>query len=1692
MNSDPQNSGEGQDINDEAKKTVKESQPAPISSTSPGAGEDLLRAGIMQQPDQPGMVGKIGRFDVIKVLGQGGMGQVLLAREPATNVKVAIKVLKPQLARDPASVHRFLTEARHAYAMGHPNILKVMEVSDSDDRPFYVVPYIEGGSLARRIGPQKPLPTDTALDIARQVASALSYAHGRGIIHRDLKPANVLMDGEGRAYLTDFGLLRTVFNDSFVDVQQSSLEGTAPYMSPAMVEGKAEDTRCDIYSFGAMLYEMLTGQPPYTAPSVDIILKRIAAGPPEPILKVNPKASKELAAIAEWAMARELRDRYATMADVLSDLERVAKSKEPAGPRGAVGLGKPTRRNLAIAGATVALSLVTFAVWQSAQQRGGFGVQSLPPSLDLVKDFGSSNFAYEAYWDERIPGAKEANWSAASPLHFYGIWNDSNVVYQLYQGAAFFPVGKTFPYVIQATNFGLLTLHPSPQQGAAVAVSIRASAVYEISGTFARASAEGRQGDGVDVAIFRNSDTTNLLFTQHITANHDVNRDAPFDGTGVTSFRLRLPLNQGDTVRFVVFSGRRGDRHCDGTALKAVITPLSPIQQQTTKPATTATGRSSVTGKSLSFDGVCSFVKVGINPFPHVTNTFTIELWASPAASRSETAEANSGNLVPGDHRFAVFPDQGSIGYGGGHAGAGLSIGTNGVSVFEHADNYLPSRLVYSAPITGWTHVALVYSNRSPTLYVNGVFARGASASVNSFVHPGANLGGSLEQGPGYGNYQGQLAEVRIWNTARTATELQANMNRALTGKETGLCGYWRLDEGTNTVISDSSGSGLTGRLMGGTAWVTSSQRVPSDRRDVGKVSMPGGSTQNLMVNGSFELGPFVGDSEGWQVLQPGSSQLPGWTVVSDDILRAVNSNRWGIVASKGSYHLDFTGMNDRPPYGGITQIVKTKIGQAYRLSLDLGTHNRPDNPSLGGPITVSVSTGFTNLSFTHNPTGSGSQWRTYSFVFVAETERTPVTIVGTAGRDHIGVDNVSLVAVSSNAVEAGQAPAGSFKERLARLIAAQTQNVSLVTESSDLNTSATAPVQVPATPIRSARPIRRPAESVEARLAKVQALFKGKVTLRPDGQFEFFYDFSDPAQLDDWIIREPQAEWAVEGGWLVCKKNASNGGSDTRLYHKALYAGKEREISYDAQGPDSLAAGLFSDLLDWRLHYRFSLPEYGRPAYFMSGVTVLTSTNPGALDANQVYRVDATAKNEAFSLAVGGKEILKGSIPSPNAQSGQMAYLSLAYSLGRFDNVRIVGALDPAIKEVTYWQYFLKQADAAYAENHFEEAIKLYDAALTGMEQDQTTDATILKTEKAAVLKQRGLASFIPQRDKLPADKQVEATQTKLRELNPGYNGKGRFVIQERRIVEAYLNDVDIADLSPLKGLPLVVFECKHNRITDLSPLRGMPLQKIICYENQISDLSPLAGMKLTYLHIANNIVVADLSPVKGMPLVEFYFHGNRVADLNPIRGMPLQRLDLRANVVKDLSPLKGMPLKSLAVGENNGISDLSPLKGMSLDYLECRGNSVADISVLSGMPLNHLGIRFNRVVDITPLRECPLKVLELWGNPVKDLSPLKGHALEFFECPAELSDLSSLAGMPIQHLYCASTNVTDLGPLKGMPLRNLFIMAKYIKTGWEAIRQIPTLKVIEHDGNGAGRQTAAEFWKRFDAGEFSNAVPK
>ena len=306
----------------------------PPVSTFAGPVAELIAQRMLQPPSRPGLLAILDHYEILRLLGAGGMGLVLLARDAGTGREVAIKLVRSDLVTNQNVVYRFLKEAGHLKRLQHTGVVPVEAISDRAEGPYFVMPYFEKGSLANRIKPGIPLDTESILEIATQVAAGLSFAHRSGIIHRDLKPANILLASGNRACLADFGLARTLFNDSIVDVENRNLEGTAPYMSPAVAAGDAEDTRCDIYSFGALLYEMLTGRPPYQGRGTREILNQIIAGPPKPIISLNPDADRGLVTVAEGCMARELRDRYADMRDVLKDLERIKLNKPPTGHRG--------------------------------------------------------------------------------------------------------------------------------------------------------------------------------------------------------------------------------------------------------------------------------------------------------------------------------------------------------------------------------------------------------------------------------------------------------------------------------------------------------------------------------------------------------------------------------------------------------------------------------------------------------------------------------------------------------------------------------------------------------------------------------------------------------------------------------------------------------------------------------------------------------------------------------------------------------------------------------------------------------------------------------------------------------------------------------------------------------------------------------------------------------------------------------------------------------------------------------------------------------------------------------------------------------------------------------------------------------------------------------------------------------------
>ena len=332
----------------------------------------LMVAGLVQPPSRPGLLGVLDHYELLRELGKGGMGLVFLARDTESGRMVTVKMVRTEFRAEPRVVHRFLLEARHLQKLKAPGIVPVLEICERGEGSYLVMPYFERGSLAGRMQPGKTEDAATALQISSTLAGALSFAHRKGITHRDLKPANILLGNDGSVCLADFGLARTVFNDSILDLDRDQCEGTPAYMSPAVAAGEAEDTRCDIYSLGAVLYEMLTGQPPYQGSSSRAVRDQIIVGPPKPIREINPKADPQLTQIAEWAMARAHRDRYASMADLAGDLRRIGMEQQPIGPHAFARqvpwtfvLGKNTGL-LAVAAGGVTVLVLALMLWPNA------------------------------------------------------------------------------------------------------------------------------------------------------------------------------------------------------------------------------------------------------------------------------------------------------------------------------------------------------------------------------------------------------------------------------------------------------------------------------------------------------------------------------------------------------------------------------------------------------------------------------------------------------------------------------------------------------------------------------------------------------------------------------------------------------------------------------------------------------------------------------------------------------------------------------------------------------------------------------------------------------------------------------------------------------------------------------------------------------------------------------------------------------------------------------------------------------------------------------------------------------------------------------------------------------------------------------------------------------------------------------
>src|SRR5881296_1599745 len=365
------------------------------------------------------MIGQtISHYRIIGKLGGGGMGVVYEAEDVRLGRHVAIKFIPENLMADKKSMERFEREARAASQLNHPSICTIHEVEDHNGYPFIVMEKLEGESLKQRIH-GKAMELDQLLEIAVQVADALSASHGKGIIHRDIKPANIFLTKNGQTKVLDFGLAKLLRDDRLGTSDETPVEdsltavgvipGTAVYMSPEQARSEELDPRTDIFSFGVVLYEMATGKKPFSGNNVVTTLDAVLHQKPPAPSTLNPALPAELEGVIGKAMEKDRAKRYPSAAEIRADLQQLKRETESGltrtGPRATSPIRlatktfqKTSKRTLYLllgVSALLLTVLVAVGVWWIRHRAGNTGMQSNAVAvLPLQNMTGDSNNDY--------------------------------------------------------------------------------------------------------------------------------------------------------------------------------------------------------------------------------------------------------------------------------------------------------------------------------------------------------------------------------------------------------------------------------------------------------------------------------------------------------------------------------------------------------------------------------------------------------------------------------------------------------------------------------------------------------------------------------------------------------------------------------------------------------------------------------------------------------------------------------------------------------------------------------------------------------------------------------------------------------------------------------------------------------------------------------------------------------------------------------------------------------------------------------------------------------------------------------------------------------------------------------------------------------------------------------------------------
>ncbi|HET8833881.1 MAG TPA: protein kinase, partial [Gemmatimonadales bacterium] len=354
------------------------------------------------------------RYVLERELGRGGMATVYLARDLRHDRPVALKVLHPDLAHA-LGADRFQREIKLAARLQHPHILTVHDSGETDGRLWFTMPYVEGESLRDRLRREQRLPVEEALRITREAAQALHYAHEHGVVHRDIKPENLLLTKDGSTLIADFGIARAVEGDEHLTKTGSSM-GTPAYMSPEQANGEPADARTDVYSLGAVLYEMLAGKPPFTGSSAVAIVAKWLTEPIPSVRATRPDVPEDVDQSIQRALARSAPDRFATTAEFVRALQGAPSGFTPVPPPVVVPAPAAARRwRVPLAAAVLGVAVVAGALFARHRTHAGVS-ESAGPKLLAVLPFENLGDSADAYFADGVTEAVRGKLSRLAGL----------------------------------------------------------------------------------------------------------------------------------------------------------------------------------------------------------------------------------------------------------------------------------------------------------------------------------------------------------------------------------------------------------------------------------------------------------------------------------------------------------------------------------------------------------------------------------------------------------------------------------------------------------------------------------------------------------------------------------------------------------------------------------------------------------------------------------------------------------------------------------------------------------------------------------------------------------------------------------------------------------------------------------------------------------------------------------------------------------------------------------------------------------------------------------------------------------------------------------------------------------------------------------------------------------------------------